>query len=183
MPFSSFRYLDIYWSEKGKDKKEKLTKLRKLKKNQLAFLDRNLKIRSYKTHSFTKPLLINLIGYDGTQKYQTTLVSQAELNRIYQIIDQMPMRKAEIRQKGGDMQLYSNKNPKMTLKGTGFKNAKKAKETLKLIKDRPPVYQFQVVNTMYHRAMYHPHQTKEMRDAMKIYKTWLKKYKSKYVKT
>ena len=32
--------------------------------------------------------------------------------------------------------LYSDDNPKTTLKGTGFKNAEKAQETLKLIKGR-----------------------------------------------
>jgi hypothetical protein len=36
-------------------------------------------------------------------------------------------------------------------------------------------YQKQVVITMYNRAKYHPHQTPEMKDAMKVYDEWLKK--------
>ena len=73
--------------------------------------------------------------------------------------------------------LYSDDNPKTTLKGTGFKNDEKAQETLKLIKGRNKQYQFWVVNTMYNRAKFHPHQTKEMRDAMRIYKKWMTEYK------
>ena len=42
------------------------------------------------------------------------------------------------------------------------------------------VYQKQVVNTMYNRAKYHPKQTNNMREAMKIFSIWLKNknYKS-----
>jgi hypothetical protein len=32
---------------------------------------------------------------------------------------------------------------------------------------------------MYNRAKYHPHQTSDMKEAMKIYKKWLLEYKSK----
>jgi len=39
------------------------------------------------------------------------------------------------------------------------------------------VYQKQVVNTMYNRAKYHPHITKEMVEAMKVFKEWLDKNK------
>lgn len=37
------------------------------------------------------------------------------------------------------------------------------------------VYQKQVVNTMYNRAKYHPHQTDGMKEAMKVFKKWLDK--------
>ena len=30
---------------------------------------------------------------------------------------------------------------------------------------------------MYNRAKYYPHQTKDMREAMKVYFDWLKKYR------
>jgi hypothetical protein len=72
--------------------------------------------------------------------------------------------------------LYEDKHPKTSTKGTGFKNKQKALDTLKIIKNRDLVYQKQVVNTMYNRAKYHPYQTKEMREAMKIFKDWLDKY-------
>lgn len=75
--------------------------------------------------------------------------------------------------------LYEDKHPKTSTKGTGFKNKQKAIETLKIIKDRDMIYQKQVVNTMYNRAKYHPYQTEDMRDAMKIYEKWLKKNNKK----
>jgi hypothetical protein len=30
---------------------------------------------------------------------------------------------------------------------------------------------------MYNRAKYHPHQTADMREAMKVYKKWLEKFR------
>ena len=72
--------------------------------------------------------------------------------------------------------LYEDKHPNTSTKGTGFKNKEKAIETLKIIKDRNIVYQKQVVNTMYNRAKYHPHITKEMKEAMVVFKEWLDKH-------
>jgi aromatic ring hydroxylase len=71
--------------------------------------------------------------------------------------------------------LYEDKHPETSTKGTGFKDKEKALDTLKIIKKRDLVYQKQVVNTMYNRAKHHPHQTESMRDAMKVFKTWLDK--------
>jgi len=69
--------------------------------------------------------------------------------------------------------LYEDKHPQTSTKGTGFKNKQKALDTLIIIKDRDIKYQKQVVNTMYNRAKYHPHQTNDMKEAMKVYKVWL----------
>ncbi len=77
--------------------------------------------------------------------------------------------------KKGNTSLYSDDHPTTSTKGTGFKNKQKALDTLKIIKDRDIIYQKQVVNTMYNRAKYHPYQTKEMREAMKVFKKWLQK--------
>ena len=74
--------------------------------------------------------------------------------------------------------LYEDKHPKSSTKGTGFKDKQKAIETLKIIKNRDIIYQKQVVNTMYNRAKYHPHQTDGMKEAMKIFNKWLVSYKS-----
>lgn len=71
--------------------------------------------------------------------------------------------------------LYEDNHPETSTKGLGFKDKEKAIETLKIIKNRDLTYQKQVVNTMYNRAKYHPHQTKEMREAMKVFKEWLNK--------
>jgi hypothetical protein len=53
---------------------------------------------------------------------------------------------------------------------TGYGNAKKAIATLKNIKKFDRKYQVQVVNTLYNRAKY---QTKDMREAMKVFKKFL----------
>ena len=71
--------------------------------------------------------------------------------------------------------LYEDKHPDKSTKGTGFKDKEKALQTLEIIKDRDITYQKQVVNTMYNRAKYHPHQTDKMKEAMKVYEKWLKK--------
>ena len=78
-----------------------------------------------------------------------------------------------------DSKLYADDHPTTSLKGTGFKDAITAKKTLKLIMMRSSKYQYDVVNTMYNRAKYHPYQTSDMIDAMKIYKKWLLEYKNK----
>lgn len=71
--------------------------------------------------------------------------------------------------------LYEDNHPKTSMKGTGFKDKQKAIDTLEIIKDRDIIYQKQVVNTMYNRAKYHPHQTEGMREAMKVFEKWLQK--------
>ena len=80
-------------------------------------------------------------------------------------------------QKKINKSLYEDKHPAKSTKGTGFKNKKKALDTLKIIKDRDIIYQKQVVNTMFNRAKYHPYQTDGMREAMKVFKEWLDKFK------
>jgi hypothetical protein len=73
--------------------------------------------------------------------------------------------------------LYEDKHPKSSTKGTGFKDKQKALDTLEIIKNRDLTYQKQVVNTMYNRAKYHPNQTDNMKEAMKIFSIWIKKHK------
>jgi hypothetical protein len=76
-----------------------------------------------------------------------------------------------------NISLYEDKHPESSTKGTGFKNKQKAIDTLEKIKNRDLIYQKQVVNTMYNRAKYHPHQTENMIEAMKVFSDWLKKNK------
>jgi len=78
-----------------------------------------------------------------------------------------------------DGSLYSNSNRKKSRTKIGYGNLKRASETLKNIKRFDKSYQIQVVNTMYNRAKFHANQTSDMRDAMKIFKKWLKASKSK----
>ncbi len=79
------------------------------------------------------------------------------------------------------MELYSDRNPKTTIKGFGYANAKKARATLKKLRKvkRPEVYKFQVVNTMYYRAKHHKYRTKDMEAAMKVFKKYLDRRKTK----
>ena len=72
-------------------------------------------------------------------------------------------------------QLYdSNPRGAPVTKGTGYSSREKAIKTLKLIKKKPLAYQKQVATTMYYRAKHHRHQTRKMRNAMKVFDTFLK---------
>lgn len=72
--------------------------------------------------------------------------------------------------------LYNNAKDlsKKTL-GTGYGSAKKAKDTLKIIKSVPEVKQKQIVVTMFNRAKYHKYRTEDMEAAMRIFAEWMKK--------
>ena len=74
--------------------------------------------------------------------------------------------------------LYSDDNPYNTVKNTGFKNKDVAKNTIKIVESLDnPIRAKQIINTMLNRAKYHPHQTKDMRDAIKIFNKWMIKNK------
>ena len=73
-------------------------------------------------------------------------------------------------------QLYNDLHPDKSLKNTGFKDSMTANHTINLISKRSLRYQYDVINTMYNRAKYHPHITDDMKKAMVIFKKWLKNY-------
>lgn len=70
--------------------------------------------------------------------------------------------------------LFDNGSKKPRTK-TGYANKEKAIMTIKNIKKYDKQYQMRVINTLYNRAKYHKYQTKEMREAMKIFKKYLTK--------
>jgi len=73
-------------------------------------------------------------------------------------------------------QLFSDNprgDPQTT--GIGYGSATKARSSLKKIRNKPRIYQQQVATTMYYRAKYHKYQTPGMRNAMKVYGTFLGK--------
>lgn len=82
------------------------------------------------------------------------------------------------------MSLYTNNHPETTIHGLGFKNKETAEKSLKILdknvkkKVITKIRMMQTVNTLLNRAKFHPHQTKGMRDAIKIYKKWMKDYKT-----
>jgi MOSC domain-containing protein YiiM len=68
-----------------------------------------------------------------------------------------------------------NKNPKKSVKNTGFKNKEKALDTIRIVKELDKNHQMQIILTMYYRAEYHPNKTKDMIEAQKVFKKWLEK--------
>ena len=79
------------------------------------------------------------------------------------------------------MSLYSDNNPSTTISGFGYKNKEIALQTINKVEKtkRGNNYKFQVINTMYYRAKHHKHQSKDMKEAMKVFKKWLDNYKKK----
>ncbi len=76
----------------------------------------------------------------------------------------------------GQAQLYNDLHPDKSLKNTGFKNKSTAISTINMVEKRSLRYQFDVINTMYNRAKYHPHINDDMKEAMSVFKKWLKNY-------
>lgn len=73
-------------------------------------------------------------------------------------------------------QLYNDLHPEKSLQNTGFKDSATALNTIKIVSKRCLKYQFDVINTMYNRAKFHPYKTQQMDEAMVIFHKWLKKY-------
>lgn len=144
-----------------KNKKYQIVK-NKFNKNLYEFHKLCLKIKSKISSEFN----IKLIGFDGKIK---KIYKNFNKSKIIKDIKSMPM--GNIKCSG--LSLYSNYNPKTTLKGTGYSNKEKALKTLQLIKKKNKIYQKQVVQTMYYRAKYHKYKTKNMKEAEQIFKKWL----------
>lgn len=87
------------------------------------------------------------------------------------------MSKTNSKKKSKSLDLYNDLHPKTTIYGTGFKDVETAIRTIELIKHRSLRYQFDVINTMYNRAKYHPNLTPDMKKAMRIFAKWIKEYK------
>ena len=118
-----------------------------------------------------KNFSVNLIGFDGKSK---KVMNDLNYKLVFQIIDKMPLNK---KIKPINLSLYSDYNPKTTTHGLGFKNKEKALYTVDTIKNRPIKYQVNVIATMLGRAKKHPHKTKEMNDAIKVFSKWISNYK------
>ena len=114
---------------------------------------------------------IKLIGFDGKVKH---IYNKINKNKIIKDIEKMPMGNLK-NLEPINLSLYADYNKKTSNKNFGFKNKEKALETLKLLKKEPLTYQKSVVTTMIGRAENHPYQTKDMKEAIKVFKNWLKK--------
>jgi len=63
--------------------------------------------------------------------------------------------------------------------GTGYGTRKRAQNTIKKLKGKPIGLKRQIATTLYYRAKHHAHQTKNMREAMKVFSKYLKTLKRK----
>ena len=160
-------YTDNYSNKKYIEAKEKY------KKNIKKFHKRYAKLITYK--SIKNKFKIQLIGFDNKLK---KTYDKIKVKQIINDIDKMPMgHLRNNKNKLVNLSLYEDYNPKTTIKNLGFKNKEKALYTIEAIKDRPIKYQTSVVATMIGRAKNHPHQTENMRDAIKVFQAWMKKHK------
>ncbi len=160
-----FRLLLIY-TDNYKNKKY-IDSKKLYKKHMVKFHKRYVKFITYKSKK--NNFKIELIGFDGKVKKK---YKSMDVKNIFTDIDKMPL--GHIRNE--NLSLYEDYKPKTTIKNMGFKNKEKALYTIKKIKNKSLKYQKSVINTMYNRAKYHPNRTKEMENAMKIFKRWLNKY-------
>jgi hypothetical protein len=76
--------------------------------------------------------------------------------------------------KKGHQLFNDNPRGKPRTRGIGYGTAEKAKASIKLLKGKSKTYQRQVATTMFFRAKYHKYQNKGMREAMKIWRNYLK---------
>ena len=121
---------------------------------------------------------IEFFGFDGVKK---RTFRTFDTKKIFKLTDQMPMSKVFKNKniKKLNLSLFSDYNPTTTTKGLGFKDKKKALHTIKVIKNRDLKYQVNVIATMLGRAKKHPHKTKKMNDAIKVFSLWMKNYKKR----
>jgi hypothetical protein len=69
-----------------------------------------------------------------------------------------------------------NDNPKGPSKVKAqYGTAERARQTLKRLRGKPKAYQRQVAITMFYRAKHHKYRTKNMEEAMRVYKSFLQK--------
>ena len=165
------RKLILTYSEDLVKKKDKLLLKYDIYKNQLK--SRNVVFKIKIDNKRSELFNISLYGYDGKLKYVTNKINSFPI--IIKKIDSMNIGKIE---KIKSIELYTDAHPKTTIKGTGYKDKKTALRTLKLIKNKPIKYQFLTINVLYQRAKFHKNQTKDMINAMNIFKKWLNNYKS-----
>lgn len=180
---SKYRHLNISYSP---DQKAVYLRFRRELRAFADELDqRNTKIRGVFVKDRSDLFRIDLYGYDGLLKYQTNKGGgrsgggggERVIREILKKIDAMPMGRVEKK----SFNLYTDAHPETTIKGTGFKDADTAKATIDLVEKskKDARHKYLVIHTMFYRAKYHPHQTSGMRDAMKIFATWLRNQKQR----
>jgi TolA-binding protein len=171
---NKIRKLILYYSSDQINKKNKFIINYKLYKKELDI--RNVSFIKKRNNDRKQLFNISLYGYDGKLKYVSNKINC--IPAIIKKIDSMPFGKNERNknEKIKSIELYTNAHPKSTVHGTGYKNKETAEKTLLLIQKKTKKYQFLIINVLYQRAKYHKHQTKGMKDAMKVFRKWLNQY-------
>lgn len=84
----------------------------------------------------------------------------------------------QTRRRLAGQQLF-NDNPRgrPRLAGLGYGTAERARVSIRRLRSMPRPYQFQAATTMYYRAKHHAHQTEGMRQAQRLYGTFLRTLK------
>lgn len=96
-----FRELVVSYQSSDSPKFRRLLSILERKEIKYELKDRNMKVRRRKNSDLRSgSVVLVLIGYDGKEKYRSSRVSIAELYRIFDLIDQMPMRREELRRRG-----------------------------------------------------------------------------------
>ena len=142
-------------------------------KNIKKFHKRVIKLVSRKT---SDDFSIDLFGFDGRKKKTFKTFNS---HKIFKAVDRMPITKILNNKKIQplNLSLFSDYNPKTTTYGLGYKNKDKAQFTIKAIRNRNLKYQVNVIATMLGRAKKHPHKTKNMNEAIRVFSLWMKNYK------
>jgi TolA-binding protein len=178
---NKIRKLILYYSSDQINKKNKFIINYKLYKKELDI--RNVSFIKKRNNDRKQLFNISLYGYDDKLKYISNKINC--IPAIIKKIDSMPFGKIEKNEgkieknkneKIKSIELYTNAHPKSTVHGTGYKNKETAEKTLLLIQKKTKKYQFLIINVLYQRAKYHKHQTKGMKDAMKVFRKWLDNY-------
>ena len=167
-----FSYRLLIFKDKNFKSKKMINSTELFDENKYEFHKRNIKLIKEKCEDNCN-FIIYLVGFDGKIKKK---YKNFDYKKILKDVDDMPMSKLKKNDK--KLSLYENYKKETTINGLGFKDKEKALYTIKKIKDKPINYQKQVIITMYNRAKFHPNQTKEMKDAMKIFEEWLELHKN-----
>ena len=134
----------------------------------------------------SKKFEVTLIGFDGTKKIE---LDKLYTKKIFDIVDKMPMNKLikDKKFKPLNLSLFSDYKPETTLKGLGFKDAKTARDSIKIIKNsnRKHAHKVQAMLVMIQRAKValkrtsDPKKKKNLRAAIKAYEPAFERLKKK----
>lgn len=154
-------------------KNQKYLELKKIFESNLKLFHKYyIKLLTSKSKNYSKTSL-ELYGFDGTIKKKYPILDLSKIiTKIIKNVESMQMGQHI---KPTNQSLFSDYNPKTTIQGLGYKNKEKALETITKIKTQPINYQKQVLNTMIGRAKYHPNQTNDMKEAIKVFENYKKK--------